>query len=140
MAKHSEELGIHSILGGIGAHPANRSLHVVELGWPAIHGIFGIEKAIVGGNCDEAGLGKEFSQLAHRALVETGPSATVQQQNRRTSLRIAVGRLKDVEMQLRPVNRGVNNVFVDGDAIRLRRVRSLLLRSRVSLLRRKGES
>src|SRR3984957_9980286 len=140
MAKHSQPFRIHSILGGIGAHPANRSLHVVELGWPAIHGIFVIEKAIVGGNGDEARPGKKLSQLAHRALVETGPSAAVQQQNRRTSLRTAVEGLKDVEMQLRPVNRGINNIFVDGDAIRLRRVRSLLLRSRVSLLRRKGES
>src|SRR3974390_1837580 len=105
MPERADVFGIDAILCGVGANPANRTLHVVKLRGPAI--LLSGEQSVIHGESDEPGAREEPSHPAHGALVEAGPSATVDENDGGMQLH-TVGRFVYIEPKGRIFLRSVD--------------------------------
>src|SRR5215210_6661929 len=98
MAVRRYALGVHPVLGGVGAHPAYGTLGVVELGRPGISTVALIEEAILDAEGDVARLGQFRRRRKDVGAATEDQSSTVEEEDGGT-WRLALHRLHHVEQE-----------------------------------------
>ena len=75
VAERADALRIHAVFRGVGAHPTDGALHIIELRGPTILAF--MVEAVIHRETDIAMSGEKLRHGAHCAFIEAVPAATV---------------------------------------------------------------
>ena len=109
MTIRGHALGVHAVRISVGAHPAHRTLGVVELGRPGIGAGILIEEAVRDIDGDVAGLGQSQRRLRGIAATTEDQPSTMEEDHGRAGILPGRG-LLDVKQQRLPVDFPVDHV------------------------------
>src|SRR6202167_2212850 len=126
MPECADAIRIKVIFGSIGANPANRTLHVVQLRRPLIFG--SMEQTVIERERYEITTGKKHPDAAHGSFVKIRPTTTMDQDHGRMQGGAAPTWLINVQQQRMSTGGDVGDVLLNGNRGILRRSRRHLCR------------